>query len=204
MSCSIHLGPRFQHAKHRSGEEGDLKSILWSELQHLRGWDFQSCLWHLETTVPCRGTTISWMHGAHYNLFPALSPHMSVAAEPWSAEQLGGEGSAVVPHSRSGDAQKTLLGGTFQLQPRAEAQGYQKAQQSRQPFLPCDLSQHTSLHVWTHRKFRCLHSHPAWRTALRAWKIWSMALTMRKSNSFAAPFNMHICIICTSAKATPR
>lgn len=35
----------------------------------------------------------------------------------------------------------------IQLWSRAEAQSYQKAKGSRQPFLPCDLSQHTSLHV---------------------------------------------------------
>lgn len=134
MSRCIQLSLRFQHTKHGSGKEGALKNILWSKFQHLRSWDFQSCLWHLETTVPCSGSTIPWMRRAHYDLFPALSPHMSAAAEPWSAEQLGGEGSAVVPHSRSGDAQKTQLGGT-----------YSAAAQSWSPKLPESLGKQTAI-----------------------------------------------------------
>lgn len=121
-----------------------------------------------------------------YNLFPALSPHMSDAAELWSAEQLS-SGRGETQGYRTAGAM-VLKGHCWkvlaQLQHRVEAQTDHKVQRSRETFLPCDFMQHTASHVSTYGKFRRLLSHQARRAALRAWKRWSLALVVRKSHGF--------------------
>lgn len=122
-SCSIRLGPKFQHPKHGWGEERDLKSILWSKFWYLGGWDFQSCLSHLDTIAVCRGTTSSWMHGAAvWSSSWSIAPHVRCS---WTTICWAAEPGREAPWYRTAGA--VMLKGRClkvlaQLQPRAEAQ----------------------------------------------------------------------------------
>lgn len=123
-SCSIQLGPKFQHTGLGwGGRERDLKSILWSKFWHLRGWEFQSCLSHLETIAVCRGTTSSQMHGAAlWSSSWSIAPHVRCS---WTTICWAAEAGREAPWYRT--AGVVMLKGRClkvlaQLQPRAEAQ----------------------------------------------------------------------------------
>lgn len=94
--CSLQLGPRFEHTKHGGirgrvgGAEGDLNEKLFyslnSGITEVEIFKAVYDIWRpsLSTEVPPSPEFTE----PHYNLFPALSPHTSDAAELWSAEQL--------------------------------------------------------------------------------------------------------------------
>lgn len=196
--CSIQLSPRFQHTKHGGlrgrvgGGEGDLNEnyfMVWilasqrlrfSKLSTTSGDHCSPQRYHHLMNSQSRVIIFFLLHRPTWQMqlnYDLLSSWVR-------------EGNATVLHSRSHDAQRTLLEGTCPA--ATQSWSPNPPQSPGNQIAIAAVWFNPALRVSAYRNFRCPRSHQAGRAAFRAWKIRPLALTARKSNGFASPFNMHV------------
>lgn len=121
-----------------------------------------------------------------YNVFPALPPHMSEAAELRSAEQLSQGGKCIAPAQWEGWCSK---GPAERDSPSCRADLSPSLHPAQGAILPWGWTQHTPASA--HGKLRCLHWQKAWGAAVTASKIWGLVWTAGKSPLFLSVQTRH-------------